>query len=71
MPATPKVRMTIEFEPEAAERLEKDAESFGGSKSLFIRRAMSVLATLLDARKAGDKIIIRHADGTEDGMVLL
>jgi len=64
-------RMTLELSDEAEERMARLVEQAGAaSKSELIRRALTVYATLLEARAEGREIVLR-AEGAEDRLVVL
>ena len=57
-------RLTVTFEPRAAERLESLATN-GRTKSDVLREALALEQVYRDVERSGDSLVIRRKDGTE------
>ena len=63
--AKPKVRLNVELSLEAEEMIAKMASDAHTSKSGVVKRAITLMKTVMDAQQAGKQIVIGDKDGTQ------
>lgn len=64
--------MTLEIPDSMRERMQRlKEEGEAASVTEVVRRSFSLYEALLSAMKAGDKVILRKADGSERELVVI
>ncbi len=63
------IRGTFQFSREVGTKLDRLAEQFDGNRTEAIRYALTIADTILDARAAGQQIVVLNPDQSIEGQI--